>query len=100
MYEYVTCMRTFECMFVSERVFYDLHKEDEVLEGSVEMRFLAKLHHFGEVLVVDVRVHAEQPFQDCLRHGQKVLRKRHACGHTTLALYTVFRGDHSLSNSN
>lgn len=55
-----------------------LHKEDEVLEGGVEVRLLAQLHHLGEVLVVDVRVHAEQALQDRLRHRQEVLRERHA----------------------
>lgn len=51
-----------------------------MLEGGVEMRLLPELHHLGEVLVVDVRVHAEQPLQDGLGHRQEVLGERHACG--------------------
>lgn len=74
-----------------------LHEEDEVFEGSVEVRLLAELHHLGEVLVVDVRVHAEQTLQDRLGHRQEVLGERHACnsqGVTTtrsLATYTVMQ---------
>lgn len=43
------------------------------------MRLLAQLHHLREVLVVDVRVHAEQPLEDRLRHRQEVLGERYAC---------------------
>lgn len=46
------------------------------------MRLLAQLHHLGEVLVVDVRVHAEQPLEDGLGHAQEVLGERDACGQT------------------
>lgn len=56
-----------------------LHEEDEVFEGGVEVRLLPQLHHLGEVLVVDVRVHAEQTLQDRLRHREEVLGERHAC---------------------
>lgn len=63
-----------------------LHEEDKVLEGGVEVRLLAQLHHLGEVLVVDVCVHAEQSLEDCLRHRQEVLGERHACKCTLLMM--------------
>lgn len=57
-----------------------LDEEDEVLEGGVEVCLLAQLHHLREVLVVDVGVHPEQPFQDRLGNGKEVLGERHPCG--------------------
>jgi len=42
------------------------------------MGLLAQRHHFCEVLVVDVRIHAEQSLQYGLSGGVKVLWKRHA----------------------
>lgn len=69
----------------------DLHKEDEVLEGGVEVRLLAQLHHLGEVLVVDVRVHAEQALQDRLGHRQEVLGERHAWNVTDVSVLAYFK---------
>lgn len=43
------------------------------------MRLLAELHDLREVLVVDVRVHAEQPLQDRLGARQEALGERHTC---------------------
>lgn len=60
-----------------------------MFEGGVEVRLLAQLHHLGEVLVVDVCVHAEQPLQDRLRHRQEVLWKRDACqSNENMAIHT------------
>lgn len=42
------------------------------------MRLLAQVHHLGKVLVVDVRVHPEQPLQDRLGVAEKVLWEGHA----------------------
>lgn len=46
-----------------------------MFEGGVQMRFFAKLNHFAEVLVIDVRVDSEKPLQYCLCDREKVLRK-------------------------
>ena len=59
------------------QLYFYLNKEYKVFERGVEVRLLAQLHHLGEVLVVDVRVHAEQTLQDRLRHRQEVLGERH-----------------------
>lgn len=50
-----------------------LDKENEVLEGGVEVRLLLQLHHRVKVLVVDVSVHSEETLQDGLGHGHEVL---------------------------
>lgn len=50
-----------------------LDKENEVLEGGVEVRLLLQLHHRVKVLVVDVSVHSEEALQDGLGHGHEVL---------------------------
>lgn len=67
-----------------------LDKEDEVLEAGVEVGLLAQLHDLGEVLVVDVGVHAEQALQDGLGDGQEVLREGHAWkGRKQMHLLTI-----------
>lgn len=57
----------------------DQHKEDEVLEGSVEMGLLLQLHDRVKVLVIDVSVNTEQALQDGLCHRHKILGKWHPC---------------------
>lgn len=51
-----------------------------MLEGCVEMRFLAQSYDLGKVLVIDVGVNAKQSLEYCLGDGLKVLRE----GHTDL----------------
>lgn len=52
-----------------------LNKENEMLEGGVEMGFLLQLHHRVEMLVVDVSVNPEQTLQDGFCHRHEVLGK-------------------------
>lgn len=52
-----------------------LNKENEVLEGSVEVGLLLQLHHRVKMLVVDVSVNPEQTLQDGFGHRHEVLRK-------------------------
>lgn len=52
-----------------------LDKENEVLEGSVEVGLLLQLHHGVKMLVVDVSVHPEQTLQDGFGHRHEVLRE-------------------------
>ena len=59
---------------------YHLYEEDEMFERCVEVRLLPQLDNLAEVLVVDVRVHAEQALQNCLRVTNEVLWKWHTCG--------------------
>lgn len=54
-----------------------LDKENEVLEGGVEVGLLLQVDDGVEVLVVDVGVDAEQPLQDGLGHRHEVLGERH-----------------------
>lgn len=77
-----------------------LHEEDEVLERRVQVRLLAEAHHLLEVLVVDVRVHAEQPLQDRLGDGQEVLREGHADlrGEQRLVVQLVLHPRHQVVN--
>lgn len=42
------------------------------------MCLLAELHNFAEVLMVDMRVHSEQPLQYCLGDGQEIFWERNA----------------------
>lgn len=42
------------------------------------MRFLAELHDFAEVLMIDVRVDTKEPLQYGLGDGEEILRERHA----------------------
>lgn len=56
-----------------------LYKEYEVFKRSVQVRFLAELDHFAEVLVVDVGVDSEQPFQDRFCDREEILWKRYTC---------------------
>lgn len=55
-----------------------LHKEDEVLEGGVEVSLFLQLHHRVKMLVVDVCVDPEQTLQDGLGHRHEVLGEGHA----------------------
>lgn len=55
-----------------------LDEEDEVFEGGVEVGLLLQLDDRVKVLVVNVSVDAEQPFQDRLRHRHEVLWERDA----------------------
>lgn len=57
-----------------------LNKENEMLEGSVEVSLLLQLHHRVKVLVVDVSVDPEQALQDGFGHRHEVLWKRDSCG--------------------
>lgn len=57
-----------------------LNKENEVLEGGVEVGLLLQLHHRVKMLVVDVSVNPEQTLQDGFGHRHEVLRKRNSCG--------------------
>lgn len=57
-----------------------LNKENEVLEGGVEVGLLLQLHHRVEMLVVDVSVNPEQTLQDGFGHRHEVLRKGNSCG--------------------
>ena len=54
-----------------------LHEENEVLERSVEVRLFAQLHHFGEMLVVNVGIHSEESLQDCFGIAYEILGERH-----------------------
>lgn len=57
-----------------------LNKENEMLEGGVEVGLLLQLHHRVKVLVVDVSVDPEQTLQDGFGHRHEVLWKRDSCG--------------------
>lgn len=57
-----------------------LNKENEVLEGGVEVGLLLQLHHRVKMLVVDVSVNPEQTLQDGFGHRHEVLRKGNSCG--------------------
>lgn len=50
-----------------------------MLEGSVEMSLLLKLHHRVKMLVVDVSVNPEQALQDGFGHRHEVLWKGDSC---------------------
>lgn len=50
-----------------------LNKENEMLEGGVEVGLLLQLHHRVKMLVVDVSVNPEQTLQDGFGHGHEVL---------------------------
>lgn len=56
-----------------------LNKENEMLEGSVEVSLLLQLHHRVKVLVVDVSIDPEQTLQDGFGHRHEVLWKRDSC---------------------
>lgn len=58
----------------------NLNKENEVLEGSVEVGLFLQLHHRVKMLVVDVSVNPEQTLQDGFGHRHEVLRKWNSCG--------------------
>lgn len=64
------------------------------------MGLLAKRHHLCEVLVVDVRIHAEQTLQYGLGGGVKVLWKRHADlgGKQGLVVQLVLHPSHQIVN--
>lgn len=74
---------------IKKEIQTDLYKEYEVFEGGVEMRLLAELDHLREVLVVDVRVHAEQTLQDRLRHREEVLRERYSWNHRVFTVHYI-----------
>lgn len=57
---------TFQCMKPGSWAY--LHKEDEMLEGGVEVGFLLKLHDRVKMLVVNMSVDSEQTLQDSLGH--------------------------------
>lgn len=50
-----------------------LNEEGKVLERRVEMGFLFQCYHILEMLMVHMRVHSEQAFQDGLGRAQEVL---------------------------
>lgn len=52
-----------------------LNKENEVLEGGVEVSLLLQLHHRVKMLVVDVSVNPEQTLQDGFGHRHEILGK-------------------------
>lgn len=56
-----------------------LNKENEVLEGGVEVGLLLQLHHRVKMLVVDVSVNPEQAFQDGFGHRHEILGKGNSC---------------------
>ena len=49
-----------------------LHKEDEMLEGCVQVSFLSQLDNLGEMLMINMGVNSEQTFQDSFGNGQKI----------------------------
>jgi len=53
-------------------------EEDEVFERRVKVSLFVESLNVVAMLVVDVRVNAEQSLQNRLRHRQKVPRKRNA----------------------
>lgn len=55
-----------------------LDKENEVLEGGVEVGLLLQLHHRVKMLVVDVSVNPEQTLQDGFGHRHEVLGEGNA----------------------
>lgn len=57
-----------------------LNKENEMLEGGVEVGLLLQLHHRVKMLVVDVSVNPEQTLQDGFGHGHEVLGEGNSCG--------------------
>lgn len=57
-----------------------LNKENEMLEGGVEVGLLLQLHHRVKMLVVDVSVNPEQTLQDGFGHRHEVLGEGNSCG--------------------
>lgn len=71
-----------------------------MLKGRVQVRLLAQVHHLGEVLVVDVRVHAKQALQDRFGIAQEVLWEGHADlgGEERLVIQLVLHPRHQVVN--
>lgn len=57
-----------------------LNKENEVLEGGVEVGLLLQLHHRVKMLMVDMSINPEQTLQDGFSHRHEVLGKGNSCG--------------------
>lgn len=74
-------MKNFDSLCGNESWQKDSHlnKENEMLEGSVEMSLLLQLHHRVKMLVVDVSVNPEQALQDGFGHRHEVLWKGDSC---------------------
>lgn len=56
-----------------------LDEEDEMFEAGVQMGLLTQLHHFFEMLMVNVGIDSEKALQDCFCNGQEILWERNAC---------------------
>ena len=66
-----------------------LNKENEMLEGGVEVGLLLQLHHRVKMLVVDVSVNPEQTLQDGFGHRHEVLGEGNSCGTEMMENYDV-----------
>lgn len=77
-----------------------LNKENEVLEGGVEVGLLLQLHHRVKMLVVDVSVNPEQALQDGFGHRHEILGKGNSDlgGEKCLIIQLILHPSHQIVN--